>query len=347
MFSVDPDRVDDWGAAVRNLVPDARLATSYAQTHLPLHGLRTGLFGAAADAVEHARAAMVDASTALDRLLSASAAELVRAADMYRSTDHAEAARLDAAYGGGAPLPAPVPVTGTPTAVLEDPAGALGTPVAVDPVPDIIEQIFRQTDWISPAVWAAWIIEQICGTDPVEFLAKEIGGDWEHLAVCADALHQLATFHARMAGAIGDGAADTVLGDEPAWAGVAATAAGGYFTGLAVAVAAVAGAAREMGLHCQAFAIAMHDAAIAIAGIITYLADLVIFAGLAAATGPPGAAAGVIVEGIRMWGVVLDIVSGLWTAANLLIAAVLGAVLPTRELAEHPLPGAAYDHLGV
>jgi hypothetical protein len=98
-FRVDVPSVRLLAAHVAGLTDDADAATGYAQENLDVSGAEDGiLLDHVSRSVTEVRETLERRYQHLARLVDVSGTELHAAADFYRDTDTATAARLDATY---------------------------------------------------------------------------------------------------------------------------------------------------------------------------------------------------------------------------------------------------------
>jgi uncharacterized protein YukE len=361
-FTADPTRIDAWSTRVTALVEDARAGSAYADTHLRF-GPWPGAFSTAVGIMDEARVAIVDADSAIAELLAGSGAELARTAAAYRDTDRAEAERLDALYPaptGPEPPAVPRSVAAVAPAAREDPASVLLPPVAADPVPDVVEELFSLPDIVSPAFYTQQLIRLVFDVDPLAHVASFASGDWNQFALAADALDKLAALHVALAAALDADAEAVLRGPSAAWTGEAADAAGRYFAGLSAAVARQAVTCRDLSRECRSLAVGMYLFARGVADGVKIAFDWLALAGaLTAASavagvttvvgGVVGAAAAFAAASTayRTWLRVTGLIGEMMAAAHGFMGIVGGLLAPIRDVRSYPLPGAAYDHAGV
>ncbi len=125
---------------------------------------------------------------------------------------------------------------------MSDPSRELVTPTPSSPIPDFVDEVLSFPDLVSPSYWLLLIIEQVCGTNPVEWVTEHFSGDWERMSTASSALEHLADYHEAMAVELRH-ARETY---EAGWTGEAAAAASAYFVRLEDAVNAQAGPLRDI-----------------------------------------------------------------------------------------------------
>ncbi|MFD6155739.1 WXG100 family type VII secretion target [Nocardia sp. NPDC060256] len=133
--------------------------------------------------------------------------------------------------------------------MAKTPVEHLTEPQPDDPISDNFEFLLT-FNAISPTYWVQTWCKNVIGTDPVEFVATKIAGDWEALQKAGKAVENLAAYSSSYSEEIGN-AAKAV---DPHWHGNAATSAQSYFTDFAKAVAAQAGPLRDMADQINSYA---------------------------------------------------------------------------------------------
>ncbi|MEV5649213.1 type VII secretion target [Nocardia sp. NPDC052254] len=101
-FQVVPDDVDKFGGALRDLAGQAGAAVSHTTKWFELQDGSTGIYVKVKEIVEQLQKNLEANYTHLQTLSNDSAAELGKAAQLYRTTDHESAQRLDETYPGAA-----------------------------------------------------------------------------------------------------------------------------------------------------------------------------------------------------------------------------------------------------
>ncbi|MFF0543212.1 type VII secretion target [Nocardia thailandica] len=100
-FQVKPDKLDAFADRLGQLATDHAQAAPYAQKWLTVDDGAGGVFlTGVVDTLAQIRDDLADRLSTLSTVTSGSAAELVKAAQMYRTTDRATAAALDQTYVG-------------------------------------------------------------------------------------------------------------------------------------------------------------------------------------------------------------------------------------------------------
>lgn len=95
-FRADPESIDRFGRSLADLSDDPLRAVDYVNTWVPVTSEVARMFGQVTATAEQVRLALVVRYSQLHRVVADSSAEVHRAAESYRATDAAEAARLDA-----------------------------------------------------------------------------------------------------------------------------------------------------------------------------------------------------------------------------------------------------------
>jgi hypothetical protein len=237
----------------------------------------------------------------------------------------------------------------------EAPAAALTTPVAEAPIPDLVNNILGGKQYISPSYWLGWAMQQVCGTNPFDWVAQQFAGDWNAAAEASSALNNLAEFNTRYGDTIKQAASELIPAE---WDGNAAGQAQQYFTQLADALHAQVSALKDIASQFRTLAAGMQEMAQGLQSLLQDLLDWLIAIGISAAAaaasswtvvgGVAGAAATAasIWQAVRVWYLALDAHDAAWAAVQVftgLCAGYLGAIHGMDEIS---LPGAAYDHPG-
>ncbi|MBF9130744.1 hypothetical protein I0C86_17520 [Plantactinospora sp. S1510] len=238
---------------------------------------------------------------------------------------------------------------------MGSPSAELTAPTSSDPIPDLVENIVGFPQYISPSYWLGWAAEQVCGTNPWQWVADQYAGDWAAVQKAGVAVKNLAEFNTAYAGSINSAVA-TVKYD---WQGNAADSAAEYFNGLVKVLQDQVSSLNSLGGQFNSMAIGMYESANAIKGLLETLTDLLIAIGIEAAAaaasswtviGPilAGAAAAVTVtKAIGVWGQAIEVHNHVWTAVQGFTGVVAGLLGGLQGLDAQPLPAGAYDHAGV
>ncbi|MGK5441804.1 WXG100 family type VII secretion target [Micromonospora sp. URMC 105] len=291
-------------------------------------------------------------------LLENSAPELRAAAGYYRTTDLANADRLDRALPPAMDrciTPLELELANNPCAPanfvdVRDVRGHLDTPPAN---PDKPANPLGWMDYISPANWLNDVFKRVFGFDPIGRIQNQVSGDWEALAKMAPVVDNIG-------GALHDLAYNIQAGTttlRPLWHGVAGDGAFRYFTTTANATADLHGPLSAISKAYREMADAVWSAGEALGGVVKSLIDSAIIAGVAAAAGTITAETGVgAVVGYGVAAAEVANMFRLWGEATKLCQKIAAAVFVfratlTRELSDldsvalPALPdGGRYDH---
>jgi hypothetical protein len=97
-FAANHNAIRNFGGAVGGLTDDADQAVGYTREHLGISYAEGRMFATVVETATSVREALVTNYTALAKLVDACEQELTKAANQYRDTDQAAAARVDATY---------------------------------------------------------------------------------------------------------------------------------------------------------------------------------------------------------------------------------------------------------
>jgi hypothetical protein len=97
-FLANHDAIRTFAGAVGDLTDDADQAVGYTREWLGIGYSEGRMFATVVETASSVRERLVDNYTALTRLIDASEQEITKAANDYRDTDQATAARIDATY---------------------------------------------------------------------------------------------------------------------------------------------------------------------------------------------------------------------------------------------------------
>jgi uncharacterized protein YukE len=232
------------------------------------------------------------------------------------------------------------------------PADALVAPTPSAPIPDFVDLGLHFPDLISPSYWLMWVIEQISGVNPMDWVTEHFAGDWEAMSTAATALEHLAVFHERYAAEIAS-ARGTF---EAGWTGNAADAASAYFGRLESAVAAQADPLRHIADEVDSVAQGMKSTQDLLVGLLQALVDWAIAAAVTAAAAAAsswtvvggiiggGATAYSIAQGARTWLQVIKVHGYAVAAVDGFVGVTAGFLGSIHGFSTHPLPAGAYDH---
>lgn len=236
------------------------------------------------------------------------------------------------------------------------PSAELVTPNASPPIPDLVNNILGAKQYISPSYWIGWIVQQVCGTNPWEWVIEQYTGDWQAAADAGEALKNLADFNRQYAIAISS-ESKALFGDE--WQGHAADAAKAYFEGLVKTLNDQVTSLESIASQFHSMAAGMEEAAQGLQSLFQDLTDLVIVAAIAAAAtaasswtifgGIAGAlaTAASIAAAVEAWYAVLSAHDAAWSGVQVFTGLVAGYLGGLQGLELHALPGSSYNHPGV
>lgn len=355
-LSVEPEALVGFARQVDRAAADVWEIRAYLNRHAEV---ATGgeQIQIAKAAHEHAVEVINGTLNRLACLLENSAPELRAAAGYYRTTDLANAERLDRT------LPPAVdrcitalelelannPCTPANFVDVRDVRGHLDTPGD----PDKPANPLGWMDYISPANWLNEVFNHVFGFDPIGRIQSQVSGDWEALA-------NMAPVADNIGGALHDLAYNVQSGTttlRPLWHGIAGDGAFRYFTTTANATAdlhtpmsAISKAYREM-------ADAVWSAGEALGGVVKSLIDAAIIAGIAAAAGTVtsetgvgalvgyGVAAAEVANMFRLWGEATKLCQQIGAAVLIFRAALTRELSDLDTVALPSLPdGGRYDH---
>lgn len=97
-FKAEQQAIRDFGNQVNDLADDADTAVSYVRNYLGIGYDKGRMFFTVVETATTVRDALMANYKTLSTLATSSAAEVVKAANYYRDTDAAAAARVDATY---------------------------------------------------------------------------------------------------------------------------------------------------------------------------------------------------------------------------------------------------------
>ena len=235
------------------------------------------------------------------------------------------------------------------------PVDALTPPVAVAPIPDLVNNILGGKQYISPSYWVGWVMEKVCGVNPWGWIAEQFAGDWNAAAEASDALNKLAEFNTRYASVVRE-QTKTLIPDQ--WDGNAAEQASAYFTSVAATLQEQVDALKGVASQFHSLAAGMEEMAQALQSLCQDLADLLIVIGISAAATAATSWTGIgaiiggsataveIAAAIKLWYLILDAHDAAWAAVQAFTGLTAGYLGALDGMAKHPLPTAAYDHPG-
>lgn len=97
-FRAHEDAIRHFAGTIGGLTDDAGKAVNYTREALGIGYSEGRMFATVVETATSVREALVDNYTALAKLVDAAEQELTKAANDYRDTDQAAAARVDATY---------------------------------------------------------------------------------------------------------------------------------------------------------------------------------------------------------------------------------------------------------
>lgn len=194
------------------------------------------------------------------------------------------------------------------------PVDALTPPVAVAPIPDLVNNILGGKQYISPSYWVGWVMEKVCGVNPWGWIAEQFAGDWNAAAEASDALNNLAEFNTRYAATVRE-QTKALIPDH--WDGNAAEQASAYFTSVAAT---------------------LQEQVAALQGVASQFHSL--------AAGMEEMAQALIAQAIKLWYLILDAHDAAWAAVQAFTGLTAGYLGALHGMESHPLPRAAYDYPG-
>jgi hypothetical protein len=302
-FTVEPDALTELagdlsaldlstGYGDMCLVKDAR---GYTIEHIDLSGRNVGqLLFLIAQQTTSLRDGI---NTALDRTstaLSASARELVKAAERYNRLDEDARRELDAAYPEWALSSGDYVLT---VACPPSPLDALVDPPELIPT-DWFSKILTN-DWLSPSATVATVIDVIFDWNPFDEIAKIFVGNWDQLESIGGACEVLGTYFDRLTQAASLQAGECML----EWSGQAADAATEWFVKFAEFGAAAKDNCEELRNHYVAMSTTIAFLGGKLADLMAQIMDAILYAALlaAAAVVTVETVIGTIVFGVLAW----------------------------------------------
>ncbi len=166
-----------------------------------------------------------------------------------------------------------------------NPAGWLYEPTPGDPVPTTFDGVIGVADWLSLGHWALVVLDKVDGDfDLVEKVQTWVAGDWEHVAVSAEAIRHLKLFTTDMADAVD--AYSGLLDDV--WDGNAAQAADLTFISITTSMRKAADMLDIAAKGYDDVAQGLYGVAKDVGNLVQTLIDLLIAAGISAAATAAG-----------------------------------------------------------
>ncbi|WP_433179976.1 hypothetical protein [Actinoallomurus sp. CA-150999] len=365
-LSVRPADLEHYGALVSRVGVAAKKAQSYVDEHGADFGGASGrIWSIVSRSHDGAISAVNKMLGHLEEIANESNGGLKHAANYYRTTEHATAAKIDATY--------PVKhhalsekdltmshyedLTGNPLAThnFVDTSNALAALAEPDttelgPFEKFVNNPGGVFDYLSPSNAACKVIELIIHHDPIEWFLEWFDGDWKKCYECGGALENVGKM-------MGVTSINTVHGANELhslWLGNTADSAWDYFDGLSDAVSEQQEVLSKLGERYKVTAMGICRLQETAAGIIKGMIDAALIASAAAAggtvtveTGAGPAIAGIIsgVEAARIW--------EMWERAKMIpekatqvgnsfVGFAQTASSKTADFAKHPLPKSGY-----
>lgn len=366
-FQVSPDLLSSYG----QLLDRAGQHQAGVNAHFSQYMVLTDTSGAWIQTIVDAHDALVartaEALSHGRNVLDASASELTKTAEYYRSTDQTSAANLDATYPGSARPPVDPPGETATQAPGGNPHGAnhdVENPLRSVRCPETpaefsegpLKILSVAGDFISPSWWINEAINFVWGFNPLEYVTRHVAGDWESFARCALVWEQLGN----ATDAIGKNVHNGLTWVSDGWQGNAADAAVGYFDHTQQALASTGELFHEYYRVYYDVASDVWLGAKSIADLLKVASDKLISVGLkllsAKALSPTGVGAQIlwglvaydIFRLLNLWSDVLDVVG----KVQLVVAGFAAfALTPTPDtinrLKALRMPANEYNHPGV
>lgn len=182
-------------------------------------------------------------------LMGATHGALDGVAQLFDDTEYDAQVDVRTLFGDLDPTAATVPIDATTTRqslAFDSPVGALVAPESslADPAFNVVWDIINWPDYLSLSYWAREILNGLIqliypaltgGQDVFEFLAQQLSGDWDKVALAGSAFGHVGDFFEELAAALQNVAVDIFA----AWtSGDGADRAGEYFAELVAAFAA-------------------------------------------------------------------------------------------------------------
>lgn len=234
---------------------------------------------------------------------------------------------------------------------MTNPRAVLFTPVASEPVPDLVQRILGITSYLSLSGLAREVLTTITGHDPLEDVTEYFGGDWSKVSEAADALRNLGAFHGLYAEELVT--VERTLGAD--WDGQAADAARQYVQGFADAVSRQVSEFEDVASEYDQLALAMWQTADVVGNLLCTVIDLALVAAASAAVGTATSWTGVgaVLGGLGTLGAVIAAAATIAEIADLydravtlveLASAAINSELASMASFEGARLPAAYDH---
>jgi hypothetical protein len=355
-FSVTPAVLDGYAGQVGRAGDDSGEIKRYLDGFPSPSGLESGVLIAVVFGSHSASmAAAVDVATRISTVLHSSQIGLTGAAQYYRRTDVAAAARLDGTLLGFCDSPdtkleqewASNPC-GPSFFDSREPTGRL------KPVGDVeFSHPLAFMDYLSPSDWALKGFDFVFGFNPMDKVSDYFLGDWQAIAKAGVALGQTAdAMHD-----IGYNVQGGAIALRGGWHGGAADLADHHFTTFAGQTADLADPLKQISERFAEMAQGVYNSCEAITGFIKGLLDAAIVAGIAAAAGTITAETGVgavvgygvaaieVANMLRLWAQATAAMSSIYAVVQTLVGAIQAQVARLSVVNLPDLAGsAAYRH---
>ncbi|MBW0252534.1 WXG100 family type VII secretion target [Cellulomonas sp. PS-H5] len=235
---------------------------------------------------------------------------------------------------------------------MSDPSRELVVPVPSAPIPDFVETVMNFPDLISPSYWLLRIIQEVCGTDPVAWVAEHFSGDWERMSTASSALEHLGEYHEAMAVELRH-ARETF---RAGWTGEAAEAASAYFSRLEDAVNNQAGPLRDIAREVDNVAQGMKSTQATLESLMGMMLDWALAAAVSAAAAAAsswtvvggivggGATAFSIAQAARTWMQVVQVHGNAVAMMNGVVGLSAGFLGSIHGFSTQPLPSGSYTN---
>ncbi|MDR1711353.1 MAG: hypothetical protein LBR58_05815 [Propionibacteriaceae bacterium] len=158
-----------------------------------------------------------------------------------------------------------------------DPASALTTPSASEPIPNLVDLIIDcAAGFVSPSTYVLGAMEVLGIPNPLDWVYEKLAGDWNKAAVGGDALGHLADYHERLGVQLSNAKA-SVLGS---WQGNSAAAMNSNFNRAIDTIDDMPAPLIDLKAQFENVATGMYQHAQAVASQMVALLDLLIALGI-------------------------------------------------------------------
>ena len=354
-FSVEPHALDGYAGQLGRAGDDAQATKNYLDGYTIPGGGDGALILLAGPSAVDALTATIDVTQKLSTVCHLSQAGLTEAANYYRSTDAAAAARLDGTLPGREPAPA-TPLEGewaatgrTPTFTdAREPADRL------KPVDDIkYSHPLAFLDTISLSHWALEGFDYVFGFNPLEQSLNFYVGDWQAFGKAGRAIRNTADALDDLALNVQGGA---VALHPTWWQGHAGETAYQHFADLAQGVNGLVEPMREIATQFDTIGSSIYHSAESVSGLVKGMVDAAVIAGIAAAAGTASAITGIgavfsfgvatleVARMLQLWAQATALMTGVYSAAQA-ATGVIGSAVTRLYGANLPeLTGGGYAH---